>query len=377
MIIGIKDVFKMIGVFIITVCAVFVCALFLNFNMDMAEVKSLVSQQVMALYNAKIMTGKVVSGVCGGCLLMTSAVMLIFYIKHYIDSNRKELGILKAMGYSDIKISLDFWMFGLVVLIGSAVGLAGGYAYMPVFYDMQNANGMFPDVSIHFHFLLALYLVIIPAFFFMIMSILYGYKKVKEPVLDLIKDRNKIKIKGYRCNKELPFLVELRKSTVRQRKSLVFFIAFAAFCFSAMVQMSFGIRDYADKMLIYMILSIGLLLAIVILLIAVTTITNSNRKTVAMMHTLGYAWKECGKTIFGGYRLWAYLGFVIGTGYQYGLLQVLINIVFKDFDGIKAVEFDFSAFSITLAIFVVCYELMVYVYTGKLKKVSIKEIMTE
>lgn len=53
----------------------------------------------MIFYNAQVSTAKVVCLVSGGCLLITSVVMLIFYSKHYIDSHKKELGILKALGY--------------------------------------------------------------------------------------------------------------------------------------------------------------------------------------------------------------------------------------------------------------------------------------
>ena len=59
----------------------------------------------MFFYNAQVSTAKVVCLVSGGCLLLTAIVMLLFYIKHYIDTHKKELGILKALGYSNIKIA--------------------------------------------------------------------------------------------------------------------------------------------------------------------------------------------------------------------------------------------------------------------------------
>ena len=58
----------------------------------------------MVFYNAQVSTAKVVCLVSGGCLLITSVVMLMFYIKHYIDTHKKELGILKALGYSNEKV---------------------------------------------------------------------------------------------------------------------------------------------------------------------------------------------------------------------------------------------------------------------------------
>ncbi|MDE7230364.1 MAG: ABC transporter permease, partial [Oscillospiraceae bacterium] len=104
MIVGIKSVLKLVGIVIISACAVFVCALFLNYNIDLDGIEDMISGvEIKALYDAMKMTGTVVSAVSGGCLLITSAIMLVFYVKHYIDAHRKELGILKALGYSNFK----------------------------------------------------------------------------------------------------------------------------------------------------------------------------------------------------------------------------------------------------------------------------------
>ncbi|MDE6149453.1 MAG: ABC transporter permease, partial [Ruminococcus sp.] len=101
MVVGIKDAVKLIGISVIACCAVFVCTMFLNFYSDILLIKDkILSEQAMMFYNAQVSTVKVVCSVSGGCLLITSVVMLLFYIKHYIDTHKKELGILKAMGYS-------------------------------------------------------------------------------------------------------------------------------------------------------------------------------------------------------------------------------------------------------------------------------------
>ena len=106
MIVGIKDAAKLIGISVISCCAVFVCTLFLNFYFDILSVKNEITSELsMFYYNAQVSTAKVVCLVSGGCLFITSVVMLIFYIKHYIDTHKKELGILKALGYTNFKIA--------------------------------------------------------------------------------------------------------------------------------------------------------------------------------------------------------------------------------------------------------------------------------
>lgn len=122
---------------------------------------------------------------------------------------------------------------------------------------------------------------------------------------------------------------------------LVFFIIFASFCFSAMTQMSFSMRDLSNEMMGVMMLVIGLVLAFTTLFLAITTVINGNTKTIAMMRVFGYSQKECCRAILGGYRPLSYIGFAIGTIYQYALLRIMVDIVFKEVEGVPAYKFDF------------------------------------
>lgn len=114
MLIGFKDTAKLVGIMIVTCCAVFVCALFLNFNIDIRALKGeIVTAEAIAMYNAVVTMGHAVAGITGGCLVATTVVMLMFYIKNYIDTHGKELGILKALGHSRLSIAKHFWVFGI------------------------------------------------------------------------------------------------------------------------------------------------------------------------------------------------------------------------------------------------------------------------
>lgn len=378
MVIGIKDIFKMIGIIIISVCAVFICTLFLNYNIDLQSIENqILSAETKALFDALVMSGTVVSAVSGGCLLITSVVMLCFYIKHYIDSHRKELGILKALGYSNLRISSGFWVFGLNVFFGSAIGFAGAHCLMPKFYSVQNEDKLLPEFEPGFHLELFLALVILPTIIFALMSVVYSLLKMKTPVLELLRGKSVSKIKAVKDEKDLPFLKDMKRATVRGRKSLVFFIAFAAFCYSAMVQMSFGMDELASEMMSLMTLGIGLTLAFVTLFIAVTTIVRSNAKSVSIMRVFGYSSKECSTAVLGGYRPAALAGFAVGTGYQYLLLKIAVDVVFKDIENVPEVDFNFRALIIAAVSFVIVYEVVMYLYSRKIGEILVKEIMLD
>lgn len=382
MIVGIKDTAKLIGISIIACCAVFVCTLFLNLNMDIVSIKDeITSEPVMIFYNAQVSTCRVIIAVTGGCLLITSVIMLLFYIKHYIDTHKKELGILKALGYSNLNIAKNFWVFGISVLTGTIAGFSGAFLMMPYFYKVMKEDSILPEYYVHFHPTLAFCLVLLPAVIFSLLAILYAYFKLKKPVLELLKEKLHTKGKTKKLkecrNPDCSFLKELRKNTLRSRKTLVFFIIFASFCYSAMTQMSLSMEDLASIMMGIMIVLIGIILACTTLFLAITTIINSNTKTIAMMQVFGYQQKECSKAILGGYRPAAYIGFVIGTIYQYALLKIMVSIVFKDIGDIPVYNFDFVGMFISLVSFIVIYEIVMYCYTEKIKNISIKEIMIE
>ncbi|MCH5297145.1 MAG: ABC transporter permease [Ruminococcus sp.] len=376
MIISIKDSFKLFGIFIITCCAVTVCNMFLNYYFDITGIESLINNEYAQIfYDAQVMTCKVVCGVSGGCLLATTVVMLFFYIKHYIDSHGKEIGILKALGYSDFRIARSFSVFGLSVFAGCFAGYLLSFALMPSFYELQNKDSILPEISVGFHPELFIYLVVAPAIIFACIAVVHSMKKLKQPAVNLLKGIAKVKNKNVDIKSRKNFITDMKSAVLRGRKTLVFFICFSSFCYAAMAQMSASMKDLSSEYMGIMIFIIGVTLALTTLYIAVTTVINSNRKNIAMMRVFGYQASQCKKAVLDGYRPAAYIGFVIGTAYQFGLLKIMVNIVFADFEGVPDYNFDVKMFFITLATFVVVYEGIMLIYSARIKKISVKEIM--
>lgn len=379
MVVGIKDSVKLIGISIIACCAVFVCTLFLNYNIDIVAMENeIVAGGGAAMYHAMVSTGKVVAAVSGGCLAITSVIMLLFYVKNYIDTHGKELGILKALGYSNLKIAKHFWVFGFSIFVGCALGYALAFLYLPSFYELQNAEHLFPEIKVQFHPLLVFLLVGVPTICFMASAVMYACLRLKHPVLDLLKEKREYKTKvSKREIKDMPFLKDLTRSTIRSKKTLVFFIAFSAFCFSAMVQMSMSMKDLASETMAIMIITIGLILAFMTLFLSLSSVVKGNTKTIAMMRVFGYKHSDCSKAILGCYRPFSYIGFVIGTIYQYALLKFMVSIVFADVANVPKYNFDYKACAITLVLFILAYEITMYCYSQRIKKQPIKSVMLE
>lgn len=379
MVIRFKDAVKFIGVSIMICCAVFVCNLFLNYSVDMSAIESLIEgEQMRIAYDALTMNNLVVCLVTGGCLIATTIVILVFYIGHYIAKNSCRLGVLKALGYSDRKISCGFALFGLSVFTGAVVGLGGSWILMPSFYEQQASNHVLPNITLRFHAHIFLSILLLPALFFGVLAVLIAYFKLKRPVMQLLKGKSdkSVKVK-VREGKARPFLFDVSASVFKQRKSLVFFVAFGGFCVAAMLQMGLSMNDYASEMMGAIMIIIGLVLAATSLYLALTTVVGGNAKTVAMLKVFGYNQKENFLAVLGLYHIPSYIGFAVGSVYQWGLLKVMINVVFRNYDNIPDYKFNWAVFGICLAGYFVVYELLNFVYSIVIQKTSLKVVMGE
>ncbi len=376
MTVGIRDGIKLVAISVVIACAVFVCTFFIGFYFDALAVREEVEDAVLPLYEAQLLTAKFTCLIAGLCLSLVSVVLVAFYIKLYLDSHAKQIGILKALGLSDFRIASGFWVFGLSVLLGAAVGFGGGFAVSPLIYDKMGGDGL-PEIAVNFHAELLFFLVILPFLCFSAYAVLYAYLKLRLPVSVLLRGRTD-KEKKYRMSKrERAFLTELFFASVKSRPALAFFVAFACFCFSSMLQMSFSMQTLASDTMGGLIAMIGIVLAACSMLLAMTSIVRANAKTIAVMRASGYGLRSYWAAVLGGYRIFAYIGFAVGTLYQYGLLKIMVNIVFADVAEVPAYSFDFPVFGIVLAVFAVLYELLMLLFTLSARKSSVRSFTAE
>ncbi|MDE7182067.1 MAG: FtsX-like permease family protein [Clostridia bacterium] len=380
MVVSFKDSLKLIGILVVSFCAVFVCTFFLNFYLDAVKIENLITEQTRALYDAQLATAKFTCAISGGFLAAIAVVMLVFYIKLYIDSHLKQIGILKAMGYSNGKIASRFWVFGFSVFLGTVLGFAAGFAAMPLIYKSLTIDGL-PHIEIGFHIVLPIVLIALPTVVFSAISCGYAYFALSRPVSSMLRGELRLKPekskKTKADNKKRPFLVEMGFKTLGGKKSLAFFVAFACFCYSAMVQMGCSMEDLSTETMGIMILVIGVVLAIVSLFMALTSLIKANVKNIAIMRAFGYSMKECALSVLLCYVPFALIGFAMGTVYQFGLLSVMVNVVYKDVASVPDYGFNVPVFFITLASFIILYVAAMLFYTYKMSKISVKEVMAE
>ena len=377
MIISLKDGVKLFGVTVVCFCAAFVCTFFLNFYLDVLPLRGGVSPELLPLYEAQIATAQFCCAITGGVLALIAAVMLLFYVKLYVDEHCKTLGTLKALGHSERRLAVGFTVFGLSTLFGCALGFGLGFAAMPFIYSQLTLEGLTVEISFHPWLLFAL--VFAPPSAFSVMAYAVASAALRRPALEIMRGRQKTsaKRKWDRTPKERPFLIQAALKTISANKLLTFFIAFSCFCFSAMIQMGLSMERLVSGTMGWMILIIGLVLALTSAFMAMTSLVRNNKKTLALMKTAGYTLKESAAAVFAGFLPFAALGFAVGTGYQFGLLEFMINVIFKNVGEVPEYGFDGMALLITFALFLACYAAIAAYYVAKINKISVKEIMAE
>ena len=375
MIVGIKDGFKLVGMIVVSFCAVFVCTFFLNFYVDALAIADAVPSGSQPLYDAQLATARLVCAIAGGFLGVIAIVTLVFYIKLFIDGNAKRFGLLKAMGYSCGRISLALWVFGLAVFVGSGLGCCAGYAAMPVVYDGLTIDGLV--VSIGFHAWLPLSLVLAPTVCFCAFACGYARLALRRNTVAMLKGGQKALRAKKVADGGPSFLIDMRRGVLRGKRSAVFFVAFSCFCFSAMVQMGVSMRDFSSVTMGVMILVIGVVLSVTAMFMAVTTVVVGNARNIALMRAFGYSQSERAAAVLAGYVPFACIGFAVGTVYQYGLLRIMVDIVFADIKNALEYSFDVPVFFGTLAVFVVAYMSAMLFYVRKINKISVKSAMLD
>lgn len=380
MLVQLKDLRKAIAVVIVSFCVVFITTLFSNLYLDLKGL-DITGFNIMQkkFYDAQLIVSKFVIIITGTVLSISSAVMLIFYIKQFIDDSKHKIGILKAQGYSNNFIASKFSIFGFLIFFGSLLGYGSSHLFMPKFYESRNTDNILSELTMNFHLKLLLIMVILPSLLYLVISIFYVLFNLTVPTINLLKQinsTNKI-IRKRRFRQYKNFFKELRATVLFSNKTLLFFVIFASLSFSSMIQMAFGMRDFVDGTIRIMMMIIGVILSLSILLISLEVIASSNIKNISILNIMGFSKSECSKIVLSGYRVVAYIGFAVGTVYQYFLIRTLLKVLSKKLDSETIYNFDLISVIGSFIAFVLIYEIFILYYSNKIKGLNVKKIMME
>ncbi|MDL2292552.1 hypothetical protein LJC17_03070 [Acholeplasma sp. OttesenSCG-928-E16] len=366
---------------IMAFCAIFVVFIFTNYKIDLIAInKNIVGEVERSVYDSKIVMNNIIILCCAVFLGGLTVLMMLFSVRNYLKENEPQLGILKALGYRNIYIAVRNSKTSISILIGSGLAYISGLLFLPTFYKAFDGDIDILNILPVFHIELLFFYVIMPFIFFFGLSIFYNAILLRKNALDMIKQKGKIKVRKrvYKSkNKERSFLIEYKKSNLKNSMSLIIFVFLAAFCYSAEIQMAVSMLELESAVLFSVIIGvIGILIGLSVLFISISFVIDKNKKNISMFNAFGYTNKESTMVFLDGFRKYSYIGFVIGTGYQYMLLKLMYDVIFNASDYGVHYRFSVLGLIIALASFIILYEGLIFIYKKKLQAISLKQIMS-
>ncbi len=128
-------------------------------------------------------------------LLAISAVMIIIIVKKRIESEKNQVGILKALGYGTFKISISYLIYPIVgAVLGSLIGYYVGVVLSKPLVDVYISfyNVPLQEHQITFDYINRVFLM--PIIFLSIVSFITAFVMIRKPSLFLLKEGSHLKV---------------------------------------------------------------------------------------------------------------------------------------------------------------------------------------
>ena len=200
---------------------------------------------------------------------------------------------------------------------------------------------------------------------------------LRKPALLMIRKTKNMKFKKKEESiSSTSFEKEMMFNSLRSNISLVIFVLLGSFSFSAMIQMAISMVELeVSGVSVAMIGVIGAILGTIAVAVPIDALAERNAKPIALLKSFGYSEKKCTLLLFAPYLLVAFLGFVFGTLYQFGLLSFIVNVTFKNTEGMPIYNFSLIAFFVTMIAVILAFALLGFILARKMSKVSFREVM--
>ena len=100
-------------------------------------------------------------------------LLLLIFMKRYIEQNKADLKVLRALGYSDTELSLVLMLYPTLVACTSLIGYGLGLLLSNQLFDTYSARYLFPKAGFQLYPDLLLYAVVFPVLFLLITNFLF------------------------------------------------------------------------------------------------------------------------------------------------------------------------------------------------------------
>ena len=167
--------------------------------------------------------------------LLLSAIIILVIAKKRIEDERLQIGVLKALGYSNSKIALSYLVYPIIGgLVGGTLGFIFGYFMHPTITDLFISYFNIPVLKTSIDLGYLLKSVLVPTLVLSILTFFIFVFMLRHKALYLLRDGSNIKVNFIsrfitRITSFLPFKSRLRIAIANRSIGKLFIVSISAF----------------------------------------------------------------------------------------------------------------------------------------------------
>lgn len=186
----------------------------------------------------------IIMGFSMGVLGCIAVLLVIITITQQINSEQPHLGVLKALGYTNVEVSAKYLGYFIIIFLAAVIGYLAGHLLTPVFYSLLCSKFHIPFINDHINIINMIIFCIAPSLMITLLAFLTSVMKVKRPALHLIKNmkvkKNGILVKARnRKVTDKKYLKGVRKVILFSNLLLFVFILFGGFALGVQIQFAY------------------------------------------------------------------------------------------------------------------------------------------
>lgn len=309
--------------------------------------------------------------------ILVVALVTLTNMSRLVDEERKSIGCLKSLGYSNSKIEFKYLTFAFVsTLIGTLIGLISGVFIIPnIVYDAFGGVFYIPQMTHKISYSVGLITSILMIFITLLVTHYSCKKHTKEIPANLFRQKalnngKKILIEDTKLFNKLSFKYKATIRNMFRYKSRFYMIVVSIALATLLVMAGLGLYDVADqdivingfkidsndtiKVISVAIIIFALLLSVLVLYNLTTMNIGERVREIATLKVLGYNTNEVKGFIYREIFITALIGVLVGIPLGVTFLDIVFRMMaFGGVENIKSTSY-FLSFTISVVfIFIV------------------------
>ena len=200
--------------------------------------------QIYANVHSQITMNQIIMGFSMGILFSIAVLLVLITINEQIRGEYKNLGVLKALGYKNVELTIKYMFYFFIVGVPAFVGYFAGHLLSVTFYEL--VFGIF-DVPYVFRGVVVenmLFFVLVPSVVFAFIAFLWAMFKVRKSALSMIYNDNSAmanKLVIYR-NKKIHgtnYLKSVKSILLFSKMMVLIFVLFSGFALGVQIQFAY------------------------------------------------------------------------------------------------------------------------------------------